>query len=88
MINADVPFLPSIKEFGFKTFDTVWDESYDEETDLHKKAFKIMKILKDIRKNKDILKECKDITDYNFKHALKYDYNYKIVQELEKMLKT
>lgn len=88
LINADVPFLPSIKEFGFKTFDTVWDESYDEETDLHKKAFKIVKILKDIRKNKDILKECKDITDYNFKHALKYDYNYKIVQELEKMLKT
>ena len=88
LINADVPFLPSVKEFGFKTFDTVWDESYDEETDLHKKAIKIVKILKDIKKDKEILKECEDITEYNFKHALKYDYNYKIVQELEKMLKT
>lgn len=40
--------LSKLKEYGFKTFDKWWDESYDNETDLDCRLEKITKVLKEI----------------------------------------
>ena len=43
--------LRELKKLGFETFDNIFDESYDEETDLQKKCQIIFENLKSIRKS-------------------------------------
>jgi hypothetical protein len=40
--------LKKLKEYGFKTFNKWWDESYDDETDLNIRLEKITKVLEEI----------------------------------------
>jgi hypothetical protein len=40
--------LKKLKEYGFKTFDRWWDESYDDETDLDVRLAKITRVLEEI----------------------------------------
>ena len=40
--------LKKLKEYGFKTFDRWWDESYDDETDLNVRLEKITRVLEEI----------------------------------------
>jgi hypothetical protein len=46
MLISSPGMLAKFKEFGFKTFDQWWDESYDQEPDLHRRIKKIVKELK------------------------------------------
>ena len=49
-IIASTPgFLRGMKELGFKTFDTWWDESYDNEPDFSKRMDMVVKVLCDIK---------------------------------------
>ncbi len=69
--------LKKLKEFGFKTFDKWWDESYDNEIDFTKRVEKIKKILYQIISKSDdelilILNEMKDILEHNFNNFLNY----------------
>jgi hypothetical protein len=42
--------LAQLQSFGFKTFDQWWDESYDQEQDLHQRIKKVVKELERLSK--------------------------------------
>lgn len=67
-VMAGPPFtLKLLKSFGFKTFDSWWDESYDEETDYEKRLQKLKNTIDNIAKlnyNK-VLEEMYETLIYN-----------------------
>lgn len=73
MIVGVVGLLKVLKELGYKTFSPYIDESYDDETDGHKRIYKIAKEAKRlVNLNNTELEEfknyCRDITVYNLNH--------------------
>ena len=70
--------LKKLKEYGFKTFDKWWDESYDDETDLDTRLEKITKVLEEIvswdfDKCQQVTIEMEEILIHNFKKVLGID---------------
>lgn len=53
IILGNVGTLRYLKEFGFKTFDNWWDESYDNESNLTKRIDKILNVLEFICNKSD-----------------------------------
>ena len=88
LINSDVPSLHFMKELGFKTFDSIWDESYDEELDTKVKTKAITEVILHIKKNPDLLEECKEITEFNFKKFFSLKYNQEIVKTIDEILQS
>jgi hypothetical protein len=67
--------LKKLKELGFKTFSNWWDESYDDEMDLEKRIYKIIKVLEeiaswDLEKCTTIRNEMKEILIHNYNQML------------------
>jgi len=65
-------FLSTLKNAGFKTYDELWDESYDSEKNLEKRILKIIKLLQDLQffdwqKHKSKLQS---IADHNLRNFL------------------
>lgn len=70
--------LKIIKQYGFKTFDKWWDESYDDELELNIRLEKITKVLEEIAswnmdKCKQITIEMEEIFIHNFNKLLGID---------------
>jgi hypothetical protein len=68
-------FLKNLQDLGFRTYNTLWDESYDEETDSVKRINKITQVLQklntfDWQEHKNQLKE---IADHNLRNMLNSD---------------
>jgi hypothetical protein len=64
--------LSVLKSFGFKTFDTWWDESYDSEIDFLKRGEKLINLVESLcNKSSDewkiMLEEMEDILHHNKK---------------------
>ena len=91
-IRAQIPFivvappktLEYLKQFGFKTFDAWWDESYDQEQDHEKRMVKILDLIEyiDSRSMEELLKirkEMKSVLSHNYKVNQKMQYNTKIL---------
>lgn len=87
-IRAQIPFivvgppntLEYIKQFGFKTFDKWWDESYDREQDHEKRMVKILNLIEHINSKTleeliEIRKEMKLVLAHNYKINQKIQYN-------------
>ena len=76
MIGA--PFtLKYLKELGFKTFDSWWDESYDTETNHASRLLKIFKLIDYINSMSEdqlykIYLEMKDVLNWNRNHLLTF----------------
>lgn len=73
-------FLKGLHRLGYKTFDGIIDESYDNEIDGAKRLLKIAKEAKrlcelDQNQLAEFLSKCKDICDYNFE-VLKNKTNF------------
>lgn len=67
-------YLKHLKELGFKTWDTIWDESYDEYEGIERWN-KMKPIIDQIHfwgdwEWKPILEQAQEIADYNFNHFL------------------
>jgi hypothetical protein len=67
--------LKKLKEYGFKTFDKWWDESYDTELDLDIRLEKITKVLEeiaswDMTKCHHITNEMEETLIHNFNNVL------------------
>lgn len=63
--------LNALRQQGFKTFSSLWDESYDDEKDHTKRFFKILDLMKEISswtEDRKLAKisEAKEIVEYNF----------------------
>lgn len=72
--------LNYLKELGFKTFDSIWNEDYDKETDPKRRMAKIFQLIDEIdKKNIDELKEIyqkiSPILDHNCKILKNFSYN-------------
>lgn len=68
-------FLKMLRSIGFKTFDTLWDESYDSELDFEKRTENITRLialLSDFDWNKHRI-ELENIANHNIKNLLKLD---------------
>ena len=70
------PFsLQKLREFGYRTFDRWWDESYDLETDYLKRISKILKVMETISEwSKDkciaVTQEMEEVLVHNFYNLL------------------
>ena len=67
--------LKKLKEYGFKTFDKWWDESYDDEINFERRINKITKVLEeiaswDLEKCTLIRNEMKEILIHNYNQML------------------
>lgn len=70
-------FLRSLKELGFKTFDSIIDESYDLEQDNDKrfeKAWKSVEFLLNLPQQ-EVLEKIKPIVEHNFNHLMNFPFD-------------
>ena len=67
--------IKKLKDFGFKTFDSVWDESYDSSPSLYKRAVGIINVLAylDQQDFNNIQKQILPIVEYNFQHMKTFE---------------
>lgn len=83
-------YLKELRKLGFKTFDSIWDESYDNEEDFKKRYEKVLKLILKINENdvnevNEMYKSVKDICIYNHNHfkSIKEESIYKIFKQIE-----
>ena len=79
--------LQYLKNYGFRTFDCVWDESYDLEQDHNKRLVKIINIIKDLSHKSDnefknIIDKCWEIVDHNHKYFFSDVFEAVLLDEL------
>ena len=80
--------LQYLQSYGFKTFDSVWDESYDQIKDPQQRLTAIVGLMKDIsqwdtKTHTNKIMQIKDIVDYNKKHFFSEEFINLIVGELQ-----
>ena len=73
VLVATAGSLEYLREYGFKTFDGIIDESYDTETDDVVRIEKVVKLLKDldnlsVEQRQQIHQACLPIVEHNFNH--------------------
>ena len=73
VLVAPAHSLEYMRNYGFRTFGDVFDESYDEETDDIKRVEKVTKLLKDldnlsVAERQQIHRACLPIVEHNFEH--------------------
>lgn len=83
--------LEYLKQYGFKTFDSVWDESYDVETDDHVRLEKIAALLKSFdsmtaAERTQTAQACKHIVEHNFQHFYGGNFEHVLWQEFTTMM--
>jgi len=84
--------LEYIRGYGFKTFNTVWDERYDQIADPEKRLMAIIDLMQQVagwdestKKNK--LLQAQEIADYNHQWFFSQDFFNLIINELKTNLK-
>ena len=84
VIMAGPGALKYLREYGFKTFGSVWDESYDSETDTVKRMEMIVKTMCDIQQltESDWI-EINRIAEYNKQHFFSQDFMQQVTRELQ-----
>jgi hypothetical protein len=83
--------LKYLRSYGFKTFDGIWDESYDEETDDIRRAEQVASLLKSLDElpvegKQDLFKMAIPIIEHNWKHFYNGGFEELLWHELENML--
>jgi len=73
VLVAPAHSLEYMRSYGFKTFDGIFDESYDLETDDIKRIEKVTQLLKDldnlsVAERQQIHRACLPIVEHNFEH--------------------
>ena len=80
--------LSYLRSYGFETFDSVWDESYDQETDDLKRMEQVSDLLLWLENSdkQSVFVQCRDIVEHNFNHFYNGGFEAILWQELENML--
>jgi hypothetical protein len=91
VLMAPAGSLAYMRQYGFKTFSNVFDESYDEETDDILRVEKVTKLLKEledlgIQQRQHIHQACLEIVEHNFNHFYNGGLTKILWQELMGML--
>jgi hypothetical protein len=84
--------LQYLRSYGFKTFEHVWDESYDLEIDPVQRLRSIVKLMQQIaqwtpQQRQQKLAQAQIVTDHNKKHFFSHHFTQQVAQELENNLK-
>jgi hypothetical protein len=79
--------LEYLRKYGFRTFNSVWDESYDQETDHHCRKQKILDLIDSLAKKspsefQDIMQRCQVIIDHNREHFFSDAFEKILLHEL------
>jgi hypothetical protein len=91
ILTATAGSLKYLKSYGFKTFGSVWDESYDSIEDPQKRLQAIISVMKSITNwdtdtyNKKIL-EARQIADYNKQYFFSDAFFDQVIDELKQNL--
>jgi hypothetical protein len=80
-------FLLKLKELGFKTFDNVWDESYDQTHDHRERFHRIIQLVESISKKtfeekKELLVKCLPSIEHNFNLLKNFKANKLVVNDI------
>jgi hypothetical protein len=91
VLVAPAGSLAYLREYGFQTFDSVFDESYDLETDDLRRIEKVTALLKSldqmsVRQRHEIHQACLPIVEYNYNHFYRGGFADVLWQELKSML--
>jgi hypothetical protein len=83
--------LEYLKSYGFQTFSSVWDESYDNEIDDFKRLEKIADLLKSfdsmsMTQKQQVQKACRSTVEHNFDHFYNGNFEKILWQEFSSML--
>jgi len=91
VLVAPAGSLAYLREYGFKTFADVFDESYDQETnDIHR-IEKVTDLLKDLNnlsvaERQQIHRACLPIVEHNYRHFYSGTFSNQLWTELTSML--
>ncbi len=85
--------LRYLKKYGFKTFAGIWDESYDLETDHHRRYQMILKLITDLgslttAQINDTLMKSREIIEHNRYHFFSDQFEKILLDELKSNMKT
>jgi predicted XRE-type DNA-binding protein len=85
--------LEYLRRYGFQTFDSVWNESYDQETDPQERLVVIADLMRQIANwhpelREQKLREAQAIADYNKKHFFSEQFQNIVHAELVTNLQT
>jgi hypothetical protein len=92
ILAATTGSLEYLRSYGFKTFNSVWDESYDQVQDPIERLTAIVKLMKNIANwspetRKEKLQQAQQICDHNKKHFFSEQFLNQIKTELKTNLK-
>lgn len=88
VLTATQGSLEYLREYGFKTFSDVWDESYDDEPDDFKRFEMVANLLKDLESQdrQALFEKCKPIIEHNYNWFYGGEFEKYLWQELTEML--
>ena len=91
VLVAPAGSLAYLREYGFRTFGSVFDESYDAETDDIQRIERVTTLLKEldtlsIKERQQIHRACLPIVEHNFNHFYNGGLTDMLWQELQAML--
>lgn len=91
VLTAPAHSLQYLKRYGFKTFDSVWDEGYDSVISDEHRISAIAELMKDldrrsIQEKNELFQQCLPIIKHNWDHFYNGGFETVLWQELETML--
>ena len=84
--------LRYLRDYGFRTFNDIWDESYDEEIDHSARQEKILRLIKNlsrlpVNEFKKILDKCQSVIDYNQQYFFSQQFEDRLLGELHQNIR-
>ena len=91
VLTAPAHSLEYLKSYGFKTFDSIWDESYDQEENDLVRAKRVVHLLKKIdqqslEQRQKMFEQCMPIIEHNWNHFYNGGFEQVLWVELNDML--
>ena len=79
--------LQYLRDYGYKTFDSIWDETYDTIEDPYQRMQAIIKLMREIAtwsevQRRDNIQRMQQIADHNHKHFFSKDFSDLVINEL------
>jgi hypothetical protein len=86
ILTATPSSLEYLRSYGFQTFDSVWDESYDKIIDPVARLEAIVKLMKDLERRshcEDILSKVQHICAHNQRWFFSAEFHHRVISEYQ-----
>ena len=83
--------LAYLRSYGFRTFDSIWDESYDDEPNDTLRIERIASLLRSLDElsaegKQDLFDQCREVVEHNYRHFYSGAFEEILWTELQEML--